>query len=53
MGGMKGGDMLKGLSRKSPPAEDSSMRPKGGRVDNEATRTSTAPTPKTLGPRCA
>ncbi len=36
-----------------PPAVDSSMSPPKGSVNNETTRSSTAPTPKTLGPRVA
>lgn len=50
-GGMKGGDMLKGLSRKNPKGVDASMSCKGGSVNSDATRGSVAPTPRTLGPR--
>lgn len=45
--------LLTGLSKKSPPACDSSHKHPGGSVDNDTTRSSTAPTPKTLGERCA
>lgn len=42
-----------GLKTKSPPATDKSFGiPKGNTV-NEQTRTSTAPSPKTLGDRSA
>lgn len=37
-----GGNLLKGLSRKCPPG-DSGMRPQGGSVDKDATRSSVAP----------
>jgi hypothetical protein len=43
--------LLDGLKDRSPAAP--SEKPKGKSVDSEATRTSTAPSPKTLGPRCA
>lgn len=36
---------------RSPSASDASTKCKGGSVNNEPTRSSTAPTPKTLGPR--
>lgn len=36
-----------------PPAVDSSMKPPSGRVNSDPTRSKTAPTPPTLGPRCA
>ena len=52
-GGMKGGDMLKGLSNKSPPAVDSSQKIKGGSVDSDTTRKETAQAQPTIGPRCA
>lgn len=45
--------MLDGLTRKNPPGEDKSMTIKGGSVNTDATRTSVAATPKTLGPRTA
>lgn len=40
-----------GLTRKMPPAP--SATPKGPSVNEGAVRDSTAPTPKTLGPRTA
>lgn len=43
--------LLSGLKTHSPKAP--SEKPKGGSVDSDATRKETAPTPKTLGPRCA
>lgn len=52
-GGMGGGNMLKGMSRKNPAGVDKSMKPMGGDVNSEATRGSTAPTPRTLNPRDA
>lgn len=42
--------LLDGLKDRSPAAP--SEKPKGGSVNDNATRKSTAPTPKTLGPRC-
>ena len=48
------GGMLKGLSNKSPPATDSSIKALGKEsVNSEATRSETAPQPATIGPRCA
>ena len=41
--------LLKGLKDRSPAAP--SATPKGGSVNAGATLKSTAPTPKTLGPR--
>jgi hypothetical protein len=42
-----------GLKNESPSSTDASTKlPKSPSV-NEPTRTSTAPTPPTLGPRCA
>ena len=47
-------DILKGLKNSSPSATDKSTQlPKGPSVNSEAVRTSVAPGPKTLGPRCA
>lgn len=43
------GSLLKGLTNRSP--EPPTAKPKGGSVDSGATRSKTAPTPKTLGPR--
>jgi hypothetical protein len=45
--------MLKGLSNKSPPATDSSMKLGKESVNSEATRSETAQQPATIGPRCA
>ena len=43
-----------GLTNREPSATDKSTElPKGPSVDADATRTSTAETPPTLGPRCA
>jgi len=53
MGGMKGGNMLSGLTNKSPEACDSSCKPPSGSVNSEATRSETAPNQPTIGPRCA
>lgn len=47
------GGYFDGMTNKSPPSTDKSMTPKGGSVNDEATRTGTAKTPKTLGPRTA
>lgn len=47
------GNLLKGLTRKNPSASDASTRLPGKNIDQDATRSSTAPTPKTLGPRTA
>jgi hypothetical protein len=44
-------NLLKGLTNKSPAAP--SEKPKGPSVNQDATRTSVAPQPKSLGPRCA
>lgn len=41
----------KGMKVRSPSASDASMKCRGGSVNNDTTRKSTAPTPKTLGPR--
>lgn len=49
----KSSNMLKGLTRKNPPGVDASMKPMGGSVDNNATRSGVAPSPRTLGPRDA
>ena len=47
-------DILKGLTNKSPSASDKSTQlPKGPSVNQDATRTATAPTQPTLWPRCA
>jgi len=41
----------KGMKVRQPSADDASTRCKGGSVNDEATRSSTAATPRTLGPR--
>lgn len=46
-------DMLKGLKNRSPSATDASTRAPAKNIDKDATRSSTAPTPRTLGPRNA
>ena len=46
-------DLHAGLSDRSPKFPDKSMQLKGGSVDDDATRSSVAPTPGTLGPRSA
>lgn len=44
-------DLYEGLKKTSPkPPEET---PKGGSVNSEPTRSSTAPSPKSLGPRTA
>lgn len=48
---MAKGNMHEGMTDRSPaPPSD---KPKGGSVDSDATRSSTASSPKTLGPRSA
>lgn len=47
------GNLLKGLTNKSPEACDSSMKLGKTSVNSEATRSETAHDDKTLGPRCA
>lgn len=43
-----------GLKNRSPKFPDSSMGTKGGKhVNSDTTRSSTAPTPRSLGPRVA
>lgn len=46
------GHMHAGLT-KMAPAADSGVRPPSGKVNQEATRGSKAPHPKSLGPRTA
>lgn len=45
-----GNYMHQGMKNRSPSG-DSGMRPPSGKVNNDATRDSTAKTPPTLGPR--
>jgi hypothetical protein len=42
---------FKGLRDSSPPAVDASQKLPGKNIDQDSTRSATAPTPKTLGPR--
>lgn len=44
-------DLMAGLKDRSPKFKDASMTLKGGSVDDDATRSSVAKTPGTLGPR--
>ncbi len=53
MGGMKGGNMHKGLKDRSLPAVDSSQKPPSGSVNSETTRKEVAPNAATIGPRTA
>lgn len=48
---MSKGHLHEGLKRHNPPGVDSSMKPPKGSVDSNTTRSATAKTPKTLGPR--
>ena len=48
----KGGYMHAGMKNMSPSG-DSGMRPPKGHVNDDATRSGVAPTPRTLGPRDA
>ncbi len=44
--------LRKGLTNNAPPVQDKSrVLPKGPSVDSGATRSATAKTPKSLGPR--
>ena len=43
----------KGMQTRMPSATDASTRCKGGSVNDESTRKEVAPTPKTIGDRCA
>lgn len=46
--------LKEGLTKSAPPPSDSSTKwPSAKSVDAEPTRSTTAPTPKTLGPRSA
>lgn len=49
----KGGNMLSGLTNKSPKSHDASTVPPKGSVNEGAVRSGVAPTPRTLGPRDA
>lgn len=50
-GGKATSNLMEGLKNMSPKAP--SETPKGPSVNKDATRGSVAPTPKTLGGRCA
>ncbi len=43
--------LLKGLTKKSPSPPDGKITKMSASVNNETTRSGTAATPKTLGPR--
>ena len=43
----------KGMKDRSPSATDASTKARGGSVSDNPTRSSVAPTPRTLGPRVA
>jgi hypothetical protein len=47
------GNLLKGLTSKTAPASDSSMKLGKTSVDSEATRSEASQAEKTLGPRSA
>jgi len=47
------GNLLKGLTNKSPPTQDSSRKLGKTSVNSEATRSETAHDETVLGPRCA
>ena len=49
----KSQNLHSGLSRKAPKGVDASMSPKGGSVNSDATRSGTAASPRTIGPRDA
>jgi hypothetical protein len=46
-------NLHKGMTNRSPKATDASTRLPGKNIDSDATRGSTAKTPRTLGPRNA
>lgn len=48
-----GGNMHAGMRNKSPSASDKSTQLPGKSIDKDPTRSGTAATPKTLGPRTA
>lgn len=49
--GMKGGNMLSGMTRKNPPGMDGSGFKTGARVNQEPTRSAPGKQPPVLGPR--
>lgn len=48
-----GGNYKSGMTKKSPPAVDASFKRSGGSVNDRGREQTTAPTPRTLGPRDA
>lgn len=46
-------NLHKGLKTRSPSATDASTKAPGKSIDKDATRSSTAKSPRTLGPRDA
>jgi hypothetical protein len=48
-----GGTLLKGLKTRSPSVDDASRKPKGGSVNDGATRSEPSKQQPTLGPRTA
>lgn len=46
-------NLLKGMTNKSPPDKDKSTHWPAANINSDAVRSSTAKTPKTLGPRTA
>ena len=52
-GGGKKGNLMEGLKTRSPSAEDSSRKVKGGSVNKGATRDGPSKADPTLGPRTA
>ncbi len=51
--GSGGGTLLKGLKTKSPSVDDASRKPKGGSVNDGATRSEPSKQQPTVGPRSA
>lgn len=51
--GGKTGGMLKGLKTRSPCVDDASRKPKGGSVNDGATRSEPSAQQPTVGPRTA
>ena len=51
--GIGSGNLLGGLTNRNPRPPVDEVKPKGASVDAGATRSGTAATPRTLGPRTA
>lgn len=51
--GSKSNDLYSGLVKRSPKPPDGKITKSSGSVNDDATRSSTAPTPNTLDPRTA